>query len=271
MVFTLGLVGRRRLAPALIVAALVMGASIALIVVLPDLLPTLVLLAVANIGRSMFDVTGRTLLQRTGSPHVLGRVFGVLEGMEMLALSLGSLLVSILSTLGGADAAVLGMAAIMPVAVLLFLPVILHADARATVPIVQIGLLRSMPLFRPLPPPRMEAVARAMEPAYAPAGEEVITEGDPGDLYYMVATGDVEISTVKAGVVATRGAGAGFGEIALLHATPRTATVTALTDLSMYTLTSEDFLRAVTGVEAVHAEAHRIAAAHIADTTAAEG
>ena len=97
---TLGLVGRRRLAPSLIAAALIMGGSIALIAVWPQVWLTVVLLAVASIGRSLFDVSGRTLLQRTGSPAVLGRIFGVLESIDMLGLALGGLLVSVLVARG---------------------------------------------------------------------------------------------------------------------------------------------------------------------------
>ena len=151
LIVTLGLVGKRRLAPALIAAAALMGGSISLIAVWPTIALALALLAVANVGRSLFDVTGRTLLQRTGSPHVLGRIFGVLESINSLGLALGSLLVSLLVALGGTTAAIVGVGAIMPLITLLLLPAILGADARATVPIVQIGLLRSMPLFRPLP------------------------------------------------------------------------------------------------------------------------
>ena len=148
---TIGLVGRRRLAPSLIAASLIMGGSIALIAVWPQVALTVVLIALSNVGRSLFDVSGRTLLQRTGSPAVLGRIFGVLESIDMLGLALGSLLVSLLVGLGGNTLAIVGVGAIMPLVTLMLLPVILGADPRATVPIVQIGLLRSMALFRPLP------------------------------------------------------------------------------------------------------------------------
>ena len=90
---TLGLVGRPRLAPAIIASAAIMGASVALIAARPTVALALVLLAAANVGRSLFDVSGRTLLQRTGSPRVLGRVFGILESIDMLGLALGSLYV----------------------------------------------------------------------------------------------------------------------------------------------------------------------------------
>ena len=97
---TLGLVGRRRLAPSLIAAALIMGGSIALIAVWPQVWSRSCCSQLASIGRSLFDVSGRTLLQRTGSPMVLGRIFGVLESIDMLGLALGRMLVSVLVALG---------------------------------------------------------------------------------------------------------------------------------------------------------------------------
>ncbi len=122
---TLGLVGRR-LAPSLIAASAVMGGAIALIAVWPTVALALVLLAVANIGRSVFDVSGRTLLQRTGSPHMLGRIFGVLESVDSIGLALGSVLVSLLVALGGTTAAIVGVGAIMPLITLVLLPAILR-------------------------------------------------------------------------------------------------------------------------------------------------
>ena len=192
---TVGLVGRRRLAPPLVAAALIMGASVALIAVWPRVAITIPLLLLANVGRSLFDVSGRTLLQRTGTPAVLGRIFGVIESVDMLGLSLGSLVVPILIGLGGTKAAIVGVGAIMPLVTLVLLPAILRADARATVPIVQIGLLRAMALFRPLPPPQMEGVARMLEPRQAAAGEVLIREGEAGDLFYLVADGEVAVTT----------------------------------------------------------------------------
>ena len=264
---TIGLVGRRRLRPSLIAASLIMGGSIALIAVWPQVALAVVLIALSNVGRSLFDVSGRTLLQRTGSPAVLGRIFGVLESIDMLGLALGSLLVSLLVAWVGDTLAIVGVGAIMPLVTLMLLPVILGADARATVPIVQIGLLRSMALFRPLPPPALEGVARAMEPLHAPAGETLITEGEPGDLFYVVADGEVTVSTAS-GFSTDLERGDGFGEIALLNDTPRTATVSAKTEASLYTLGRDEFLTAITGFKDVHGAARGMVSDRLAEQAA---
>ena len=192
----------------------------------------------------------------------------MLESLDSVGLALGSLLVSILVTVGGTTTAIVGVGAIMPVITLALLPAILKADARATVPIVQIGLLRSMQLFRPLPPPELEGVARALEPLAAHAGDVLIREGEPGDRFYAIADGVVTVSTA-AGFTTDLERGHGFGEIALLNDTARTATVTAKTDASLYALSRDDFLTAVTGVPDVHRAAHGMAAARLAELQAA--
>ena len=265
---TLGLVGRRRLAPSILCAVGLTGASIAAIAVWPSIWVAIPLIIASNIGRSVFDVSARTLLQRTGSPAVLGRIFGLVEGVDMLGLALGSLLVPLLVGLGGTTAAIVGVAAIMPLATLAFLPAILRADASATVPIVQIGLLRATDLFRPLPPPELEGVARAMELSQISAGEVVIREGEPGHHFYLIADGRVSVTT-ESGFSTELGRGEGFGEIALLHDTPRTATVSAATNVSLYSLGREEFLNAVTGMADVNSAARAMAADRLEEQASA--
>ena len=74
--------------------------------------------------------------------------------------------------------------------------------------------------------------------------------------------------TTAAGFGTTLGRGEGFGEIALLSDAPRTATVTACTDASLYTLGREEFLTAITGVADVHGAARTMASERLAEQTA---
>ena len=79
-----------------------------------------------------------------------------------------------------------------------------------------------------------------------PAGAEIVREGETGDRFY-IARIDGQIGATERGRPAGRGSLEYFGEIALLRDVPRTATITARTDVRLYALERDDFLAAVTG------------------------
>ena len=118
------------------------------------------LLAVVGGARALFDVSVRVLLQRTVPPHRLAGIFGVAEGLIMIGLAAGSLLVPLLMSLGGATLALLGVAAILPALVLARLPRSCGLDQHARVPVVEISLLRQIPLFAHLPATSLAALAQ---------------------------------------------------------------------------------------------------------------
>ncbi|MDX6520031.1 MAG: hypothetical protein QOF08_636 [Gaiellales bacterium] len=254
------LVGRRRLAPPIIGAMVVWGIAFVFIAAAPVVTLAVLLLALGGGARAILDVAARTLLQRITPADVLGRVFGVLEGIQMAALAAGAILVPPLIALGGANAALIGVGTLLPLAVLLLAARLITTDAGARVPIVEIALLRSVRLFASLPSPAIEGVARALEPVTADAGTVIISQGEQGDRYYVVADGEVEVFHDGQGV-ARLGRCEGFGEIALLQLVPRTATVTALSDVRLYALEKEAFVTAVTG----HAPAARAAEGQISE------
>jgi len=129
--------------------------------------------------------------------------------------------------LGGNRLALLGVAAILPLAALAGGRALFGLDANTPVPVVQIALLRSLPLFAELPAPAIEGLAAALTPVHLPAGAVLIRQGDVGDAYYAIAAGELDVR--QNGQFLRRcGRGEGVGEIALLRAIPRTATVTAM-------------------------------------------
>ena len=106
--------------------------------------------------------------------------------------------------------------------------------------------LRPVPLFEELDASELQSIADSMHEANVPAGAIVTAEGGPGDGFFVINSGEAEV-TVEGQPRATMRAGDYFGEIALLLGSDRTATVTATTDLRCYALTPWDFRALVEG------------------------
>jgi CRP-like cAMP-binding protein len=88
-------------------------------------------------------------------------------------------------------------------------------------------------------------------------GEYLIREGEAGDQYLIVSSGEVEVSQGRR-ALRRLGPGSGVGEISLLRDVPRTASVRALGPVSAYALERGDFLAAVTGHSAARSVADTI-------------
>ena len=251
---TAALVARRRLAPALVAGIVAAALALGLLGVYPTVAGAFVLIAVAGVSRSVFDVTGRILLQRATPPHVLGQVFALLESLMNAGLALAAIFVPVLIGLNGAQSALIGTALLLLTFVALAWRRLRNIDDAADVPQVQIRLLRLIPIFAPLPAPELEGLARALELVHVTAGTTVMREGEEGDRFFAIAAGEVLV-TKNGRDVATLRRGDGFGEIALIEEVPRTATVTAISDAELYSLEKQPFILALTG----HAPAARAA------------
>jgi CRP-like cAMP-binding protein len=91
---------------------------------------------------------------------------------------------------------------------------------------------------------------RAAQVVDAKQGDVIIRQGNDADLFYVIDDGRVEVTqarvpTDKPLVLREMGAGEFFGEIGLLTGVPRTATVTAQTNVRMAALAKKDFLELV--------------------------
>jgi hypothetical protein len=191
------------------------------------------------------------------SPHLLGRTFGALESLTMAGRAVGSVLVPVLVLLGGSEAALLGLALVLLLGAATGGRRLFTVDAEADVPVVEITLLRSMRLFSALGPPALEAVARALQRQDVAPGTHLITEGETGDFYYAIGSGEVHVLR-EGRSLGHRVRGDGVGEVALLRDVPRTATIVAATPVTAYVLDRESFLTAVVGHDMARETAHVI-------------
>ncbi len=73
------------------------------------------------------------------------------------------------------------------------------------------------------------------------AGETIFREGDPADVIYVIKDGRVDVTTGNR-LLATLDALDIFGEMALVDKSPRSATVTAATDVTLVPVTEKQFL-----------------------------
>lgn len=96
-------------------------------------------------------------------------------------------------------------------------------------------LLRNVSLFSDLDEKDLESLAGEFNERRFPAGQKVALEGEGGLVFFIVESGEATVE-VHGEEVGRLGPGAAFGEIALIDRRPRTATVTAATDLNTYTL-----------------------------------
>ena len=102
------------------------------------------------------------------------------------------------------------------------------------------------PVLAPLPAPTIERLARAVERVTVPADTVVVSEGQSGDLYYLVCTGVASV-TMEGRRIRELDGDDSFGEIGLLRDVPRTATVRSISVLTLLGMPRDDFLEAVTG------------------------
>ena len=254
---------RRQLAPVIVFGGVAEGLCFAAVAVVAALAPALLMLVLAGIAGSVMIVAGRTLLQRATDDRVLARVFAVQESATMLGTALGASLAPVLIHLLSSRYAFvplgIGCALISASCVLL----VHRLDARAVRHPVEVALLRGVGFLSVLPEYEIERLAQRARWESAPAGAVVIRQGSDGAAFYVAAEGElaVDVDGVRADHVISRGRG--FGEIALLRAVSRTATITALTDVRLLVVDRDDFLAAVTGSVDGHAIAVEASAAQL--------
>ena len=263
----LGVISTGRLATVFGLGILLWGVPLVLLGLSPSVPLALFCFGVVGVGNVLVDVAGLTLLQRMAPDEVRARVFGVLESVFLATIGIGAILAPLLTSAFGPRGALIAAGVGLCVVVLLFWRRLGTVDAPALVPEEELSLLRGVPIFAPLPQVTLEQVASHLSPVRLAAGDVVFRRGDHGDRFYVVEAGEVIVSPESRPPV-TLGRGGYFGEIALLRDVPRTATVTARTEVELHALERDIFIAAVTGHAPSAEAADAVIATHLGSASA---
>lgn len=247
----------RRLDVPLLGSAIVAGVGLLILSLTTSLPVALVVVGIAVGAVLIMDIVVTTVVQRQVPDALRGRAMGLMQLTGVTAALLGSLLAPVLAGWFGLTPVLAGMGAILVVTAFAGVTILRRQaahgggaalDAQADVDPVRIALLRTGVLAGATSA-RLETAARRMVELPVDAGTTIIREGDPADRFYLIKEG--RFAVTQAGDDGTTrtlrelGPADPFGEIGLLTGSPRTATVTALSDGRLFALERDDFLELV--------------------------
>jgi MFS family permease len=236
---------RHRLAQDMTAGVVLWAAPLLLVAAWPSPVTVLAAVALLGLANPLVDVNLDTIVQRITPDAVLGRVFGAVEACAIATMALGAFLMPLLLHFTNLRTSLLVIGLGVTALALPCLPRMRRLDERLTAP-AGLALLQGVPMFVPLTPSTIDALAHQLVRVPVAAGEVVLREGEDSDRFFVIESGLVEV-TQDGAVLRHEGPGEFFGEIGLLRDVPRTATVTAVEDTVLMALDRDDFLDAVTG------------------------
>ncbi len=257
----------------LALSGLLMGIPLVLLAVISSPAVAVIVLLFEGAGGIAFEVLFITLLQRATPEDMLARVFGLQDSVTSVAQLLGSLAAPFLVAGVKLESTLLiGGGLVVGVVVLLAAPlnrlaVRFDEQRRRYAPLV--ARLRGLGIFDDARQAALERLARAARAQTVAAGEIVFREGDVADDLYVIVGGTASVHKTSLGEVTRLGVDNWFGEVGLIQAAPRNATVSAIDDLELLVISGTTFLDALTTSELLP-EALRISVAMRAGLPAAE-
>ena len=241
------LVGRRRVGHALAVSAALWGGAVLLLgAVTVDWLAS-ALMVMGGVGYAACDGCGRTLLQRTTADRVLSSVLGCLEGIGLVALSAGAIIVPPLAFLIGVRWTLVTVGLLLPLAVALASVHLRRIDRRVSLPHRELSLLRTAGVLSALGAPQLERIARTARWVTAQPGHVLEHERGPGDQYFVLDAGRVRFTREGKEVWVAEHRGEAFGDHGMSRQVPQHATATALVPCVLLVVRRSDVLAAVSG------------------------
>jgi MFS family permease len=247
----------RRLDVPLLGSAIVAGTGLFVLSLTTSLPVALLVVGIAVGAVIIMDIIVTTVVQRQVPDALRGRAMGLLQLTGVTSALLGSLLAPVLAGWWGLTPVLAGMGAALVIAAIAGMIILrrqsaLGAASALDVPAGldpdRVALLRRT-ILGGATSARLETAARRLAEVPVVAGSAVIRQGDVADRFYIIDEGRFEVTqTGEDGAersLRELGPAEPFGEIGLLTGSPRTATVTALTDARLFALERDDFLELV--------------------------
>jgi len=241
-----GLVHVTRLGRAFVAGLLLWGLPLVWLALTPGVAVAYLALVVVGAGNAIEDVGLFTLLARSASPRSGGRVLGAAEFVIQAGLGAGSVAAPLLLHAFGVRGTLALVGGGLAVLALAHARRFVRLDKAMPAPGQEVGMLRRLSMFAPLPLAVIELLASDLRPHEFPAGAVAVREGEVGELFHVIVDGSAAVS-VRGEPRPPLASGDCFGEIALLRGIPRTATVVADQPLCTLALDREAFLVAITG------------------------
>jgi MFS family permease len=204
-----------------------------------------------GLGMVAAEVLLLTALQRNTPLHQLSRVFGILDSLMVGSMIVGSLSAAPLMAVAGVRGSLVVIGVAFSAFSLVMVPIVVASRRQAAVGLDDlrpyIDLLAGLRVLRHASRVAIEALAAGADEIDVVAGTAVVVQGDEADAFYAVLDGelDVMVDAVRgqSSYATTVRRGDGFGELGLLHAVPRQATVIARTDATLLRVPGSTFLR----------------------------
>jgi CRP-like cAMP-binding protein/predicted MFS family arabinose efflux permease len=245
--------GRRTLAGPGAVAFAFAGIPITLVGITASPVSAVVLIGIWGLAFALADAISNALIHRVVDARRLGPSVAALEASKNLLEGLGALVAPALLAVVGIRTALIVVGAPLPLLVVLSRRGLERVDERAETRVRPLAALRRTASFRGLTMLALESIGSRLGRKTAVAGEAVVLQGDVGDCFYVIDEGRVEV-TIDGYHVGALGPGDSFGDKALLHSAPRTATVTATESTVLWSLDGAGFAAGVTGDEGRHVQ-----------------
>jgi len=207
---------------------------------------------IAGAGMTVVDVLAFTALQRDLPRAILGRALATVDGLFLLTVVLGSVLTNLAYDAWGLGVTLAVIAFGTPVVGLLGLPGLRVGDregaARMAALAARIDLLQGLALFEGATRATLESLASAARVRDVPSGEPIIRQGESADALWVLESGQLDVRHTVDGVevvLPSVQAPAYVGELGLINAAPRSATVVTAGDCRLLRIDAEEFSAAL--------------------------